>query len=217
MRVAFALPGRDFTDSFLASWTFLITECILNNIEFTFSIEYSAMISEVRNKCLGANYFKGNNQVPFEGFDYDFIMFLDHDQMFTFEQFKTLLNHNLDIVSGWYPMPHMGRVWASCGNWEKEGSPLYRVDQMGSKKELIEVDFSGLGFTLIKKGVFEKLKYPWFYPTWEEIEGINKRLGYDSMDALREDIAFYNKAKRAGFAVWIDPNVRVGHDKRVIL
>ena len=50
---------------------------------------------------------------------------------------------------------------------------LSRRALLRRKKEeepVIEVDYTGMGWMLVKKGVFEKMQYPWFTPDWQEME-----------------------------------------------
>lgn len=77
------------------------------------------------------------------------------------------------------------------------------------KEDLVEVAYTGMGFMLVKRGVFEKLEYPWFRP-------IEKKIG-DMVDFTMEDVAFCLRAKEAGFKIFIDPAVKVGHEKNVVL
>ena len=72
----------------------------------------------------------------------------------------------------------------------------------------MEVSHTGFGFLLIKKGVFESMTYPWFKP-------IEKRIG-DMVDFTMEDVSFCLRAKEAGFKIYIDPQVIVGHEKKVV-
>ena len=58
---------------------------------------------------------------------------------------------------------------------------------------------------LIKKGVFEKIEYPWFGPI---IMGL---------DFCGEDVAFQVRAKDAGFESYVDTSIVVGHEKEVVL
>jgi GT2 family glycosyltransferase len=74
---------------------------------------------------------------------------------------------------------------------------------------LIEVSYTGMGFMLVRKEVFESLEYPWFRP-------LEKRIG-DMVDFTMEDVAFCLKAKEKGFGIFVDTGVRVGHEKRVVL
>ena len=69
--------------------------------------------------------------------------------------------------------------------------------------------YNGMGFMLIKKGVFEKVKYPWFCQ-------LKKQIG-DLEDYCSEDVAFCHLAKEAGFKIYVDPEIIVGHEKMRIL
>jgi hypothetical protein len=66
-----------------------------------------------------------------------------------------------------------------------------------------------MGFMLVKKGVFEKLEYPWFKP-------IEKQIG-TMVDFTMEDVAFCLRAKEKGFQIFIDPKIRPGHVKQITL
>ena len=55
--------------------------------------------------CLGGNVLRGVDQKPFNGeVKYDFIMWIDSDQVFSVENFVNLLQHDADIMSGLYLM-----------------------------------------------------------------------------------------------------------------
>ena len=71
-----------------------------------------------------------------------------------------------------------------------EGSPtrLISVKMLNEiNGELIKVNANGMGWMLVKKGVFEKTEYPWFGPI---IMGL---------DFNGEDVAFQVRAKDVGF------------------
>ena len=67
--------------------------------------------------------------------------------------------------------------------------------------ELINVRANGMGWMLVKKGVFEKIDYPWF--------GMINHHG--------EDLSFQLRAKDAGFDSYVDTSIIVGHEKEVVL
>ena len=71
--------------------------------------------------------------------------------------------------------------------------------------ELIEVFGNGMGWMLVKKGVFEKTPFPWFGPM---ITGL---------DFNGEDIAFQVRAKDVGFNSYVDTSIVLGHEKDVVL
>jgi hypothetical protein len=53
------------------------------------------------------------------------------------------------------------------------------------------------------------MEYLWFRP-------IEKHIG-NMVDFTMEDVGFCLMAKEKGFKVWIDSQVRVGHEKKVVL
>ena len=74
----------------------------------------------------------------------------------------------------------------------------------------MKASYSGFGWMLIKRGVFEKMKYPWFSIEWHKFTN-----GW--VDFSSEDASFCLKAKEAGFDILIHPDVIVGHEKRAHL
>ena len=215
-KIIFCMPGpvSGFSGDFFDSWTELIVYCLEKKIKFNISRHHSSVVYYARNQCLGGDVLKGKNQLPFNNqFDYTHLMWIDSDIIFTPKSFQTLLDHDKDIVSGIYKMKG-GQSFATVKDWNEEyfkknGTFKFLVDEdVKDKKDLIEVDYTGLGWMLIKKGIFEKMEYPWFRPLWKNFGGIS--------DFTSEDTAFCLIAKEKGFKIYIDPTVRVGHEKSII-
>ncbi|MBN2407269.1 MAG: hypothetical protein JXJ19_06195 [Elusimicrobia bacterium] len=165
--------------------------------------------------CLGADVRRGENQKPFDGkIDYEYIMWIDSDIIFTPQQMIRLLSHDKDIVSGVYMMDG-GEYFAAVKDWDEKYFKKYgsfrflTSEDIKNSGNLLEVSYAGMGFMLVKKGVFESLTYPWFRP-------LEKRIGKIT-DFTMEDVSFCLRARDKGFKVYIDPRVRVGHDKKVVL
>jgi len=214
MKVLFCIPGRQFSGEWLDCWNSLLFYCIQNGIQVMVNRKYSCNIYYVRNMLLGADVRRGKNQKPFDGkLDYDYICWIDSDTVFTPMHFQRLLNHNVDIVSALQAFEGGGGF--TCGYidedyFRKNGYMEYLTPETIEKSKrneqgLIAVDYIGFGFCLIKKGVFEKMEYPWFRPEWFEIDNCK--------DFSMEDVGFCINAKKAGFEIFVDPEVRVGHLK----
>jgi GT2 family glycosyltransferase len=164
---------------------------------------------------LGADVSRGKNQKPFnQEIDYDYIMWIDSDIIFNFKQFIRLLNYKKDICSGLYLMQG-GRNFACVKNWDEEffskngHFQFLSPRDIQDEKSLLKVNYVGMGWMLVKKGVFESLEYPWFEP-------IRKQIG-DTIDFTMEDVAFCHKAIEKGYEIFVDPKVIVGHEKTVVL
>jgi hypothetical protein len=82
-----------------------------------------------------------------------------------------------------------------------------KVGDLAGRDHPFPVAYSGLGFTLIRRGVFERLPYPWFEP--------RRVAGYLSYTS--EDASFCRDCADAGIVVWCDPRVVVTHHKTVAL
>lgn len=220
MKVIFCLPGNNFSGRFLDCWSELMMYCAANGIQFLVSRKSSCNIYYVRNMCLGADLQRGKYQKPFDGkVDYDYLMWIDSDMVFNPQHFQKLLNHQKDIVSGIYMMEG-GQAYATCrkmdvNQFKEHGHfPFLAQKDLQELKEedledgLLPVSYTGMGWMLVKNGVFESMEYPWFR---------TKMLKYgDIQDFTMEDAYFCLKAKEKGFKVFVDPVVRVGHEKNVV-
>jgi len=147
-------------------------------------------------------------------------MWLDSDIVFEPRHFKTLLdqmetNKSLHILSGLY-LKALGKEFATIPSWNKKHSKMaeklkyLKPQDIKNKRAVQKVEVTGLGFMLVRHGVFEKLSYPWFRPL-----GISKGDGQDNFTS--EDTSFCFLTQQLGIATWIDPKVVVGHEKTTIL
>jgi len=214
--IIFCIPGPTpgFSSNFFYGWTDLVIYCMEKGIKFSISNQYSSVVYYARNLCLGGNVTYGKDQKPFNGqIDYTHLMWIDSDIVFNTQQFQALLDHDKDIVSGIYKMAG-GDKYTTVENWdedyfEKNGTFEFWTDEsIKGKKGLIDVAYTGLGWMLVKKGVFEKLEYPWFRPIWKTFGKVH--------DFTSEDTAFCLLVKEKGFNIYVDPTIRVGHEKSII-
>ena len=68
-----------------------------------------------------------------------------------------------------------------------------------------------MGLMIVKKGVFEKMSYPWFRS--DVLEWIED--GVEMADIDTDDAGFCFRAKELGFKVYVDPGVHVTHEKLI--
>jgi GT2 family glycosyltransferase len=214
-RIVLCLPGREYSGNFLCSFTELVMRLTSLGAEVKISQQYSSMVNSARCLVAGADVMRGKWQKPFNGLDYDYMMWIDSDIRFTSDQFLQLYEMNKDIAAGWYAQPG-----APNGNYftpvvEKMDNSYFlsngyfqflRVKDFELKQNPFKADYIGFGWVLIKQGVFEKLSYPWFAPRKLSVSG-------EVADMCSEDVAFCLDARDAGFDLWVNPKVRVGHEK----
>ena len=218
--IVFCLPGRGVSYIFLKNFVQLCFELVQNKASIQISQDYSSMVNFARCKCLGANVLRGPDQLPWDGkLEYDYQLWIDSDIVFNLENFYRILWMQKDIASGWY-CTEDGKT-TSCAHWleeddfSKNGGVMNHemLDSIGKRRKPFTVDYTGFGWTLIKKGVFEhaEMKYPWFAPQMQVFES------GEVQDMCGEDVSFCLDALKAGFEIWVDPKCRVGHEKTRII
>ena len=221
MKVVFCLPGTTFSWRFLQCWTNTINYCLANGIQPLVSQAQSNNVYMVRNKCLGADVMRGAEQQPFNGqLDYSKIVWLDADSVWTPQQLQRLLNHDVAIVGALQPFEGGSGYtcgWLDAGFFKANGYMPYLTDEKLKTAQLAEnglllVDYCGLGMLVVKRGVYEALPYPWHRPVWFNYTINGKEVTDFSMD----DVGWAMQAKQAGFQVYVDPAVRIGHEKTVV-
>ncbi len=227
--IVFCIPGNTFSNNFLYSWTELFGFCIMNNINPILSNSYDSNIFFVRNKCLMGNVLKGKDQKPFQGkVDYDYIMWIDSDQVFNVQMFKRLLSYDLDVVSGCYLMAD-AKSFAAVKDLDQEylmkngcyqfltpkDVETWRNEQEDKENRLMEVSYCGLGFMLMKRGILEKIQYPWFQPSMTTIKDENDEILIQDYNS--EDYYICQEIKKLGYKIHLDTSIIVGHEKKLIL
>lgn len=134
----------------------------------------------------------------------DGVLFIDSDQVFPPNALDVLIETHKDIVG--YPIIRKtAPYYPNVGKWDAQKQD-YVVYEDYPKNNLFQVDYIGMGFTYIRREVFEKLDRPYFDFSWcinEKYKKGEKLIG--------EDVSFCQKAKEAGFSVWADPFVEIGH------
>lgn len=129
------------------------------------------------------------------------LMSIDCDMVFPPDGIIRLLEADKDIVGA----PYLVRGNSMSGN--ERVSTMKIADKNGKKihtkelpTELDKVWALGLGFTMFKVGVFDKIDAPWF----EEYE--NPDGSYAT-----EDVVICEKAQKVGIEVWANPKIKMGH------
>ena len=207
MKIAVCLTGNNFPGSFLMSWTKLFRYLIKQGYEVDIRKTDCANVYMAREMILVSDIFRGKDQQIFDGMDYDYTLWIDRDQVFEPAHFEMLMEADKDIVSA--AIKCLPAMQFACGTWS-EGVPK-KFDFFKHEDRLIEVDWTGFGFTLIKKGVFEKIGFPFFEPVLTS-EVLPYKGGY-----LSEDLSFCIHAKEKGFSIFVDTKCRVLHEKAFLI
>lgn len=220
INVVFCIPGKVFSYNFLKCWTNLLLQLPAYNVRPKLHSSVSSNVYLARDLCLTEKTQGGLHKKPFEGnIDYDYIMWIDSDSVFNPEDFKNILdqmeeNPDLPILSALY-FKDEGKEFSAVervdkDHLEKYGTPKFLTpNDIKGKKELLRIEYNGLGFMMVRFGVYEKITYPWFQPV----------LFYHNHNVIgfaSEDASFCLRAKEAGFDVWVDPKIIIGHEKSFV-
>ena len=226
--IIFCVPGSHTSMMWVWAWTDMIVKCLQNKLRIAFFTRYNCNIYYVRSMCLGGNNQLSPKQKPFNGkIDYKYICWIDTDTFPSFEGLQRLIKQDVEVVSGIYKMQN-NKDFATVINmdWDyyyknkslfkflstQEVTNFYQIhkDSKDIKDFLIEVDYTGMGFMLVKKGVFEKLEFPWFKP-------VEFKMQSDVIDFASEDSSLCLRLKEKGVKIHVDLGVRCGHLKEMIL
>jgi len=224
--VVIAVAGHSYTPNFVFSWSkFTVSVANTQKINITYTNAYSPNIYHCRNILLGGNNLAGTYQPPWGGkFNYDYIMFIDTDQVFEPEDAYKLIdtmeaNPKIDVLAGMYVMAD-NTLSTVILDWDEDFFSEHgrfdfktprQMQEIGkaSPNGLVKAFYGGLGFSIFRKGVFDKLEYPWFEP-------ITHKVGRGT-DLMGEDVSLFWKLNQKGVDFWVDPFIYVGHEKYQIL
>lgn len=209
--VVIATPGRmmhaEYVESLVKTCAWLSSQ----GISYTLSSQYSSFVPTAREWTAVANSGHDWAATSFGGerLSCDVVFWIDSDVSWEVEDFQKLLESELEVVSGMMPVSRDGRVGATRivdGDFTVMSWTDFMFDE-----DPVEVDGVSLGFVAMKSEVFEKVSRPWF-----KIRS-GKVSGFDGEVNVGEDYSFCMNMADAGVKIFVDPKVRVGHHKSVVL
>lgn len=133
--------------------------------------------------------------------DYDYILYVDSDMVFSAEDVKRLVAHDTDIVSGLYVTRQGENNNVLYDRIIKRRRFPYRAPKLIEDKATsgyAEIAACGFGFCLIKTEVIKTMLKRYkslFEPKW----------------GVGEDIAFCIRARKCGYKIFTDRDVKLGH------
>ena len=118
----------------------------------------------------------------------DYLLLTDDDMVFNPDALERLLAHDKDIVGA-----------IANTKYEKQEKVIEYLDQ--PEEGLFKCKALGGGFLLIKTEVFKKVPQPHFGYKWFD----------NGMVQMSNDWFFCEKAREAGYDIWADSTLQVGH------
>jgi hypothetical protein len=212
----FLLPGNTFSRDFLLSWSNTLIDLMSNNVTFRFFSAYNTILSLNRNGLLGGIEAPMRSQYSTNLFEGRIVckkvVFIDSDMVWSAEDMRRLLLSPYDVVSGVYSHQDNKRCVVM-----KSGYDLYTIDEINTKKEPFITESAGLGFVACSFEALTKLSFPWFDVSYLSLGDINTGYVKDADAFMSEDRYFFKQLKNAGYDLYIDPSIRVGHQKNLVL
>jgi len=97
--IVFCLPGRGTSYVFLKNFVQLCFDMVQSGLSIQIGQDYSSMVNFARCKVAGADVTRGPNQKPFNGIEYDYMMWIDSDIAFDLASFTKLFTMDCDVAS----------------------------------------------------------------------------------------------------------------------
>ena len=139
----------------------------------------------------------------------DAFIWIDSDQVFNPTQLEILINSKEKFVTGWYmkgETPMVAR-WNEKTFLQTGYMDFLKEEELtNSKKDLIDIDYCGFGFTKTHKDVFSDLTYPYFTNKIVQIGKYTENVSEDASFCLD-----------AGIKPKVIPSLRVGHLKEMVI
>ena len=137
--------------------------------------------------------------------DLKYLLFIDDDLVIPddalLRHIRLMDAHGADIIGGVY------RLKDGSGNivaYKYKNDMINSItDEECLSNEYLDVDVVGMGFTLIKREVFEKIRGSWF-KTIQETCSKGTR-------CFTEDVYFCKRAKDLGFKIGLNSHITMGH------
>lgn len=203
MRILIATPcfGGQLTTQYLGSALQTVHGFMSDDISHAFYLlDNESLIPRARNKCAQYALDKG----------YDKLLFIDADMVWKYEDVQRLLKSEHKIVGGTYPL----KMYPIKLNF----NPLPEA-KVESLPEEVEVRHLPTGFMLIDRSVLETLidEGAESYTTLDAVTGQTVEchdffpVGVKEERYLSEDWGFCELARSAGFKIYLNTKVILGH------
>lgn len=205
--IVFATPANSFTPGYLESLLKTISLFYQEGISWTFLSHGGSLVSMARECTIAGSGIEDlKMKEPVNGaFTYDMIIWIDSDISWSPSDIIKLYKSDKKIISGCYLMENgdIPIYFNAFGSMIPE-SEIYKYDSP------FKVAGCGFGFIGVKSGVFENMPRPWFGPVEVKtsLEGPQ-----ETLLLIGEDLSWCTKAINCGFDIWVDPSVKVIHEK----
>lgn len=210
--VIICTPGRSYERLYMRSLLKTIKELERVGISWMYQSEYSSSVATAREYTAMGDVNNPNWSTKVaNGVSYGKMFWIDSDMQWEPVDFIKLYESDKDIISGLYMLEEAGRVAIGLDNGAGLPLKVNRITYL-LQDDPSEIFGCGFGFVAIRSGVFEKMERPWFYI--RDLDVPAPELNGETITvSVAEDYSFCMNARDAGFKVWVDPLVKLGHLK----
>jgi hypothetical protein len=205
--ICICMPGSSFSNTWMMGWTELYSN-LSQRFDLGLFFCEGNNIYLVRENCI--RFALGGDRAP------DYILWIDSDNPPSAEGFEWLYQSikaapEVSVIGGWYRFAlatQEVRIAAGVHGNRFQNVP---EDQIRSSENLIEVDFIGFGFCLMRTKVIQdigvdKCFEPYLYPEPCPVTG---------RTWATDDDGFGIRAREAGHRIFLHPKVFLEHEKRM--
>lgn len=171
-KFVFCFYDLNYTPEFVKSWVSLCNVLNNQNIKYIITQGQSCNAFYAKQMCLGGSVLSGPKQKPFQSrLNYEYLVFISGNIIFTVNDFIKLYNKitklNLSFLS------------AKVKNRYKTDGKFVNNIALAKHTEF--------DLTIVRKGVFEKLSYPWFKPHVSKSKKETEFVDIDICRRIREE------------------------------
>ena len=201
MTVVICTPGQVFTRGYVQSLYVTLGQFLTQGVGVCLTTAYSGDVYIARTDCVTSGS-RTKEATILDERAYDWLLWVDSDMAWQPEDIFQLIERDLDVVTGLAPMGDQKKL---CVMLRQDDRDYWIVNQdLEGVEEPFEIEACGMGFLLMRAGVLESLEFPWFR---SEVDETGLLMG--------EDLSFCRRVKEAGYRIFADPRVLIGHEKQV--
>ena len=144
----------------------------------------------------------------------DYIVWIDADQQFNYQQLNTLLEYDSPFCSGWY-IKELNET-AMIADWDEDNFQkngkmnFWTQNKIRTLRKPFEVDYCGFGFTKVSTDILKELEYPYFRQRVVEIGKYTENVSEDATFCL-------DVKDKLGIKPTILPQLRINHLKEILI
>lgn len=212
--ILIATPGAMMEAQYVKSLVNSLAECDKRGLTYRFISGSGSLVHHARELTVSGGEgleLNPNHKGPIgDSVTYNKIFWIDSDISWNPKDFVRIYQSDKDITSGIYV--------------NNKGLPMFTqleselnidVLAMCQYEEKFEVAAAGFGFISIKSGIHENMQRPWFESIYQEIENENKTKKMKI--PFGEDYSWCYRARFQGYKIYVDPKVKVTHNKKIPL